>query len=263
MAIINSRFNLLITLGVLFLGSGFSATSAYATTYYNFTETSTSSTRVKYTGSGGSSTVVGNANSTNFVALPTGSAFLDLYFTSNTAVAASSKTILSDLTSAGQFNSGTISFNGGTTKYLLTNIASDTYTTGGALISSSTFKSPNYAAGSLQLQFTASGHTYYVYTPPDADRLSIYSSAPSFTSSATANTNTVGACTTNNCWATTITVDSIGTVGIVPQATQEAGLSGALGAAPEIDGSLAPKVGFLLGCLFLMFGRKKATLMSV
>ena len=27
--------------------------------------------------------------------------------------------------------------------------------------------------------------------------------------------------------------------------------------APEIDGSLAPKVGFLLGCLFLMFGRKK------
>ena len=29
------------------------------------------------------------------------------------------------------------------------------------------------------------------------------------------------------------------------------------GVAPEIDGSLAPKVGFLLGCLFLMFGRKK------
>ena len=28
-------------------------------------------------------------------------------------------------------------------------------------------------------------------------------------------------------------------------------------AAPEINGSLAPKVGFLLGCLFLMFGRKK------
>ncbi|MBU3548041.1 hypothetical protein [Polynucleobacter sp. P1-05-14] len=28
--------------------------------------------------------------------------------------------------------------------------------------------------------------------------------------------------------------------------------------APEIDGSLAPKVGFLLGCLFLMFGRKKS-----
>jgi len=25
----------------------------------------------------------------------------------------------------------------------------------------------------------------------------------------------------------------------------------------EIDGSLAPKVGFLLGCLFLMFGSKK------
>ena len=29
------------------------------------------------------------------------------------------------------------------------------------------------------------------------------------------------------------------------------------GGAPEIDGSLAPKVGFLLGCLFLMFGRKR------
>lgn len=28
-------------------------------------------------------------------------------------------------------------------------------------------------------------------------------------------------------------------------------------AAPEIDGSLAPKVSFLLGCLFLMFSRKK------
>ena len=32
---------------------------------------------------------------------------------------------------------------------------------------------------------------------------------------------------------------------------------GVSGGAPEIDGSLAPKVGFLLGCLFLMFGRKK------
>ena len=32
---------------------------------------------------------------------------------------------------------------------------------------------------------------------------------------------------------------------------------GSLSAAPEIDGSLAPKVGFLLGCLFLIFGRKK------
>ena len=29
-----------------------------------------------------------------------------------------------------------------------------------------------------------------------------------------------------------------------------------VGGAPEIDGSLAPKVGFLLGCLFLIFGRK-------
>ena len=37
------------------------------------------------------------------------------------------------------------------------------------------------------------------------------------------------------------------------QGTFSAGYSG----APEIDGSLAPKVGFLLGCLFLMFGRKK------
>jgi len=33
--------------------------------------------------------------------------------------------------------------------------------------------------------------------------------------------------------------------------------SSVLNSAPEIDGSLAPKVGFLLGCLFLMFGRKK------
>jgi hypothetical protein len=41
--------------------------------------------------------------------------------------------------------------------------------------------------------------------------------------------------------------DSYSTVNATP------GSSG----APEIDGSLAPKVGFLLGCLFLMFGRKK------
>jgi len=34
-------------------------------------------------------------------------------------------------------------------------------------------------------------------------------------------------------------------------------LSASPSGAPEIDGSLAPKVGFLLGCLFLMFGRKK------
>jgi len=30
--------------------------------------------------------------------------------------------------------------------------------------------------------------------------------------------------------------------------------------APEIDGSLAPQVGFLLGCLFLMFGRNRKEL---
>jgi len=34
-------------------------------------------------------------------------------------------------------------------------------------------------------------------------------------------------------------------------------ISSGYSGAPEIDGSLAPKVGFLLGCLFLMFGRKK------
>ena len=31
----------------------------------------------------------------------------------------------------------------------------------------------------------------------------------------------------------------------------------ASGGAPEIDGSLAPKIGLLLGCSYLMFGRKK------
>jgi hypothetical protein len=35
------------------------------------------------------------------------------------------------------------------------------------------------------------------------------------------------------------------------------GVFSPMSGAPEIDGSLAPKVGFLLGCLFLMFGRKK------
>ena len=42
---------------------------------------------------------------------------------------------------------------------------------------------------------------------------------------------------------------------VVTNVTCNSGCSGS--GAPEIDGSLAPKVGFLLGCLFLMFGRKK------
>ncbi|MBU3548109.1 hypothetical protein [Polynucleobacter sp. P1-05-14] len=48
--------------------------------------------------------------------------------------------------------------------------------------------------------------------------------------------------------------------GIVSLTAGDGPMSGTLtvtGGAPEIDGSLAPKVGFLLGCLFLMFGRKK------
>ena len=40
-------------------------------------------------------------------------------------------------------------------------------------------------------------------------------------------------------------------------------ISSGYAGAPEIDGSLAPKVGFLLGCLFLMFGRKKQNLIEV
>ena len=40
-------------------------------------------------------------------------------------------------------------------------------------------------------------------------------------------------------------------------------VSGPFASAPEIDGSLAPKVGFLLGCLFLMFGCKKQVLESM
>jgi len=42
-----------------------------------------------------------------------------------------------------------------------------------------------------------------------------------------------------------------------PVGLTNVGWSVSSGGAPEIDGSLAPKVGFLLGCLFLMFGRKK------
>jgi len=47
--------------------------------------------------------------------------------------------------------------------------------------------------------------------------------------------------------------------GVFPDATPENYAVATLHSvgAPEIDGSLAPKVGFLLGCLFLMFGRKK------
>ena len=54
---------------------------------------------------------------------------------------------------------------------------------------------------------------------------------------------------------------SDGTVGTFPASTTDQSKYYAqatqVGGAPEVDGSLAPKVGFLLGCLFLMFGRKK------
>ena len=43
--------------------------------------------------------------------------------------------------------------------------------------------------------------------------------------------------------------DNLGNLAGTPQSP--------IAGAPEIDGSLAPKVGFLLGCLFLMFGHKK------
>lgn len=44
--------------------------------------------------------------------------------------------------------------------------------------------------------------------------------------------------------------------------SQISSMSVSQGGAPEIDGSLAPKVGFLLGCLFLMFGSRKKDLSS-
>ena len=61
-------------------------------------------------------------------------------------------------------------------------------------------------------------------------------------------TTTLGACRRSDC-----------TTDIYASAFSSAGPATitAVGGAPEIDGSLAPKVGFLLGCLFLMFGRKK------
>jgi hypothetical protein len=43
-------------------------------------------------------------------------------------------------------------------------------------------------------------------------------------------------------------------------AVATASSSGSSAGVPEIDGSLAPKVGFLLACLFLMFGRKRQDL---
>ena len=58
-----------------------------------------------------------------------------------------------------------------------------------------------------------------------------------------------------------VAINSSGTIGGNPSFAPTAGwtyTTATLHAgAPEIDGSLAPKVGFLLGCLFLMFGRKK------
>ena len=54
---------------------------------------------------------------------------------------------------------------------------------------------------------------------------------------------------------------SDGTVGTFPASTQADTAYYAqatqVGGAPEIDGSLAPKIGLLLGCSYLMFGRKK------
>ena len=58
--------------------------------------------------------------------------------------------------------------------------------------------------------------------------------------------NSLGPCDNSNCTGVFGGYISAGAATITVSAV-----------APEIDGSLAPKVGFLLGCLFLMFGRKK------
>ena len=61
--------------------------------------------------------------------------------------------------------------------------------------------------------------------------------------------------------AASFNIESGGSTRYDLYSTVQSNIAGTLSAsptgAPEIDGSLAPKVGFLLGCLFLMFGRKK------
>jgi len=57
--------------------------------------------------------------------------------------------------------------------------------------------------------------------------------------------------------ASTETVDILSTLG--PGGTYAVATTSSAG-VPEIDGALAPKAGFLLGCLFLMFGRKRQDL---
>ena len=70
---------------------------------------------------------------------------------------------------------------------------------------------------------------------------------------ATQNFTLVAFSGSNENWDTAVT-----DVCVTPSGGSGCGaMYGVSGGAPEIDGSLAPKVGFLLGCLFLMFGRKK------
>ena len=70
---------------------------------------------------------------------------------------------------------------------------------------------------------------------------------------ATQNATLVAFSGSNANWDTAVT-----DVCVTPSGGSGCGaMYGVSAGAPEIDGSLAPKVGFLLGCLFLMFGRKK------
>ena len=73
---------------------------------------------------------------------------------------------------------------------------------------------------------------------------------------ATQNATLVAFSGSNANWDTAVT-----DVCVTPSGGSGCGaMYGVSAGAPEIDGSLAPKVGFLLGCLFLMFGRKKQDL---
>ena len=229
-------------------------------TYYNFTETTTSSTATKYSGS--ASTVTGTS-----LGLASGTAVLDLYFslpgtnTPNKAAAATSSTTISQLVSsgAGQFYSGTITFGGGTSYnlYAISGLAS-TSTPAGFEITSTTFTSPKMAAGSLQLQFSNGTATYYVFTPPDADRVSIYKTTPPTLATGAGNTNTIGACNLSNCWDSTVTLSTVSALNPknLSQAQLAANAQTDTG-APEIDGALMPQITLLLVSLFCMMHNRK------
>ena len=132
---------------------------------------------------------------------------------------------------------------------LINNSVGNTWSFGSdsALVTDGTYSSAVFSANQTYAMTTptsvivTAGSSSFGFLTSASTRDSVYFYGPnSFSDSAVLNAQYKSGLTTN-----TVTTDLV--TYSAPTAP----------GAPEIDGSLAPKVGFLLGCLFLMFGRKK------